>query len=70
MSKADILEAEEFAKTIIKMASEKGITVAKLSRALKVAEEVARNSVVSKESIESYDFPASHIAENISELFG
>lgn len=70
MSKADMLEAEDFAKSIIKMASEKGITVAKLSKALEVAEKVARNSIVTKESIDSYDFPAAYIVEDQPELFG
>lgn len=70
MDKKDLIESEEFAKAIINMANEKGITIVKLNKAMQIAVEIARNTIVSTDSIKSYDFQSAHIVDNPPKLFG
>lgn len=73
MNHKEFLEkTEEFAKKIIRLAKEDGLTVRELYAAADTAKGIADNSMVDGESIEKTDFPSRHIAEPCDEkgLFG
>lgn len=55
-------KTEEFAKKIVSMAKENGLTVRELYAAADTAKGIADNSMVDIESIEKTDFPSRHIA--------
>lgn len=55
-------KTEEFAKKIIRLAKEDGLTVKELDRAADAAKGIAYNSMVDSESIEKTDYPSSHMA--------
>ena len=55
-------KTEEFAKKIVRMAKEDGLTVRQLCMATDTAKGIADNSMVDIESIEKTDFPSRHIA--------
>ncbi len=55
-------KTEDFAKKIIRLAKEDGLTVAELYRAADTAKGIADNSMVDIASIEKTDFPSCHIA--------
>lgn len=65
-------KTEEFAKKIIKMAAEEGLTVRELHAAADTAKGIADNSMINVESIEKTDYSSRHIAEICDEkgLFG
>ena len=64
MNHKEFLEkTEEFAKKIVKMAVEDGLTVRELCAAASVAKGIADDSMVDVESIERTDYPSRHIAE-------
>lgn len=61
MGSKDFLEkTEEFAKKIIRLAKEDGLTVKELDRAADTAKGIAYNSMVDTESIEKTDYPSHH----------
>lgn len=60
-SKEFIEKAEEFAKRIINLAAEEGLTVRELCKAADTAKGIAERSKVDKESIERVDYPSRHI---------
>lgn len=64
-------KTEEFAKRIINLAAEEGLTVRELCKAADTAKGIAEYSVVNKNSTEKPDYPSQHIA-NCDErgLFG
>lgn len=57
-------KAEEFAKKIIRIAKEDGLTVRELYVAANMAKGIADNSMVDVESIEKTDYPSRHIADD------
>lgn len=61
--KAFLIKTEKFAKKIVKMAAEDGLTVKELDRAADTAKGIAYNSMVDNESIEKSDYPSRHIVE-------
>lgn len=65
-------KTEEFAKKIINLAAEEGLTVRELYAAADMAKRISDNSAVNREAIGKTDFPSTHIAEmcNEKELFG
>lgn len=67
-----LAKAEVFAKKIIKLAAEEGLTVVELYKAADMAKGISDNSMVEVESIEKTDFPSQHIAVTCDkkELFG
>lgn len=70
MNQKEFLEkTEEFAKKIIKMAAEDGLTVRELCKAADTAQGIAYNSMVDSESIEKTDFPSRHIVEPSPTIF-
>ncbi len=63
-------KTEEFAKKIINLAADEGLTVYELCMAADTAKGIAERSTVDKESIGKTDFPSRHIAkENPYMLF-
>lgn len=57
MDNKEFLEkTEEFAKKIIRLAKDEGLTVRELYKATDIAESIAYNSMVDIESIEKTDF--------------
>ena len=58
-----LTKSEEFAKKIIRLAKEDGLTVKELNMAAETAKGIAYNSMVDCESIEKVDYPSRHIAE-------
>lgn len=65
-------KTEEFAKKIINLAAEEGLTVRELCTAAGTAQGIAYNSMIDTKSIKKTDFPSRHIAEPCDEkgLFG
>lgn len=65
-------KTEGFAKKIINLAAEEGLTVRELYGAADIAKDIANNSFVEREAIVKTDFPSTHIVETCSEkgLFG
>lgn len=55
-------KTEEFAKKIINLAAEEGLTVRELCKAVDTAKEIADYSVVDKNSVEKPDYPSQYIA--------
>lgn len=51
-------KTEEFAKKIIKLASDEGLTVKELYRAADTAKAIADYSIVDKESVEKPAYPS------------
>lgn len=62
-SKEFIEKTEEFAKKIVRIAKEDGLTVRQLCMATDTAKGIAYNSMVDSESIEKTDYPSRHIVE-------
>lgn len=58
-----IENTEEFAKKVIVLAKEDGLTVRQLCMATDTMKEIAYNSMVDSESIEKTDYPSRHIVE-------
>lgn len=56
-------KTEEFAKKIVRMAKEDGLTVRELYAAADMAKGISDNSTVEVESIEKTDFPSRHIVD-------
>lgn len=56
-------KTEEFAKKIINLALEEGLTVRELRKSADMAKWIANNSILDKDSIENTDFPSRHIVE-------
>lgn len=56
-------KTEEFAKKIVRMAKENGLTVRELYAAADTAKGIAYNSMIDAESIERTDYPSHHIVE-------
>lgn len=54
-------KTEEFAKKIINLAAEEGLTVREFSKAADTAKAIADYSVVDKNSVEKPDCPSQHI---------
>lgn len=54
-------KTEEFAKKIINLAAEEGLTVRELCKAADTAKEIADYSVVDKNSVEKPDYPSQYI---------
>lgn len=65
-------KTEEFAKKIIRLAKEDGLTVRELYAAADTAKGIADNSTVEWEAVSKTDFPSTHIPEECDEkgLFG
>lgn len=62
---------EEFAKKIVRLAKEDGLTVKELYKAADIAQGISYNSMVDCESIEKTDYPSRHIVESDGKgLFG
>lgn len=62
-NKEFIEKTEEFAKRIIILAKEDGLTVRQLCMATDTAKVIAYNSMVDSESIEKTDYPSQHIVD-------
>lgn len=58
-----MIREEEFAKKIVKLASEEHLTVRELWDAADIAKGISVNSMVDKGSIELTDFQSDHIVE-------
>lgn len=56
-------KTEEFAKKIIRLAANEGLTVRELCKAADTAKEIAYYSIVYKESVEKPDYPSQHIVD-------
>ena len=56
-------KTEEFAKKIIMLAKDDGLTIRQLCMATDTAKGIAYNSMVDSESIEKTDYPSQHIVE-------
>lgn len=56
-------KTEEFAKKIINLAAEEGLTVRELCKSADTAKGIAYNSMIDAESIERTDYPSHHIVE-------
>lgn len=56
-------KTEEFAKKIISIAADEGLTVRELCKAADTAKAIVDYSVVDKESVEKLDYPSQHIAD-------
>lgn len=56
-------KTEEFAKKIVRMAKEDGLTVRELYAAADTAQGIVYNSMVDTESIEKTDFPSRYIVD-------
>lgn len=54
-------KTEEFAKKIINLAAEEGLTVRELCKAVDTAKAIADYSVVDKNSVEKPDYQSRHI---------
>lgn len=66
-----MIRSECFAKKIIKLAAEEGLTVRELCKAADMAKGISDNSTVEIKSIEKTVFPSQHIADyDGKELFG
>lgn len=67
-----LTKSEEFAKKIIQMAAEEGLTVSELYSAADIAKGISDNSTVDVGSMEKTFFPSQHIATACDEkgLFG
>lgn len=66
-----LTKSEEFAKKIIQMAAEEGITVGELRYSVILARNIANNSAVKREAIEGISFPSEHYAKpEKDDLFG
>ena len=61
MEKGFYEKTEEFAKKIINLAAEEGLTVRELCKAADTAKGIAEYSMVDKKSIERVDYPSRHI---------
>lgn len=61
-------KTEEFAKKIINLAAEEGLTVRELYRAADMAKGISDNSTVEVESVEKTDFPSQHICAYEKEI--
>ncbi len=57
------IKTEKFAKKIVRMAKEDGLTVRELCTAADTAQGIVYNSMVDTESIEKTDFPSRHIVD-------
>lgn len=57
-----LTKSEEFAKKIIELAAEEGLTVRELYAAADTAKGMADNSMADSKSIEKTDFPSCRIA--------
>lgn len=68
-SKEFMEKTEEFAKKIIRLAVEEGLTAKELCRAVDTARWISENSMVDIESIEKTDFPSRHIVELATSVF-
>lgn len=55
-------KTEEFAKKIINLAAEEGLTVRELCKSADIAKGISDNSTVDVESVERTDFPSQHIS--------
>lgn len=66
-SKEFFEKTEEFAKKIIRMAKEDGLTVRQLCMAADMAQGISNNSMIDTESIEKTDYPSRHIADTCDE---
>lgn len=64
-------KTEKFAKKIIGLAADEGLTVRELYAAADMIKRISDNSAVNREAIEKTDFPSTHIVEpyNGKELF-
>lgn len=60
-------KTEEFAKKIINLAAEEGLTVRELYGAADMVKRIADNSPVEREAIAKTDFPSTHIVETCCE---
>lgn len=66
-----LTKSEEFAKKIIKMAAEDGLTVGELRYSVTLARDIANNSTVRREAVEGISFPSEHYARPEKDnLFG
>lgn len=65
-------KTEKFAKKIINLAVEEGLTVRELYGAADMAKRISDNSTVEREAVAKTDFPSTHIVETCDEkgLFG
>lgn len=55
------VKTEEFAKKIINLAADEGLTVRELYGAADMAKRISDNSTVDREAVERTDFPSRHI---------
>lgn len=62
MDKDSLFEAEKFARKIIRLAAEEGLTVNQLYKAADIAKAIADNSTVEWEAVQKTSFPSAHIA--------
>lgn len=60
-------KTEEFAKKIINLAAEEGLTVREIYGAADMVKRIADNSSVEREAITKTDFPSTHIVETCCE---
>lgn len=64
-------KTEKFAKKIIGLAADEGLTVRELCKAADTAKAIAGYSVVDKNSVGKPDYPSQHIADRDEKgLFG
>lgn len=61
VSKKGMIKSEHFAKKIIKLDAEEGLTVAELYKAADMAKRISDNSTIEADSIEKTVFPSQHI---------
>lgn len=61
MKKESVIKSEKFAKKIIKLAAEEGLTVGELYSAADMAKSISDNSTVEWEAVAKSDFPSRHI---------
>lgn len=54
---------EEFAKKIIELAADEGLTVCEFHRSADMAKAIADHSIIDRESVERPDYPSRHIVE-------
>lgn len=57
-AKESYIKTEEFAKKIVKLSADDGLTVKELRKAVDMAKWIANNSIVDKESIDKAEYSA------------
>lgn len=67
MDKESIMKSEKFARKIINLAAQEGLTVKELCNAAEIAMGASYNSTVEWEAVAKTDFPSSHIVTTCDE---